>query len=45
MQRTLLLQRRERLLLSTVDTYPTVTVGVDSVARVLQGEALPTPPS
>ena len=44
-QRTLLLQRREQLLLSTFDTYPTVTVGVDSVARVLQGEALPTPPS
>ena len=44
-QRTLLLQRREQLLLSTLDTYPTVTVGVDSVARVLQGEALPTPPS
>ena len=34
-----------KLLLSTFDTYPTVTVGVDSVARVLQGEALPTPPS
>ena len=44
-QRTLLLQRREQLLLSTFDTYPTVTVGVDSVARGLQGEALPTPSS
>ena len=44
-QRTLLLQRREQLLLSTFDTYPTVTVGIGSVARVLQGEALPTPPS
>ena len=44
-QRTLLLQRREQLLLSTFDTYPTVTIGVDSVARVLQEEALPTPPS
>ena len=44
-ERTLLLQRREELLLSTFGTYPTVTVGVDSVARVLQEEALPTPPS
>ena len=41
----LLLQRGEQLLLSTFDMYPTVTVGVDSVARVLQEEELPTPPS
>ena len=44
-QRTLLLQRREQLLLSTFDTYQNVNVGGDSVARVLQEEALPTLPS
>ena len=43
-QRSLLLRLGEQLLLSTADTYPTVTVGVDSVA-LLQGEAVPTPPS
>ena len=42
---TLAFSVREQLLPSTFDTCPTVTVGVDSVARVLQEEALPTPPS
>ena len=45
-QRTLLLLRREQLLLSTSGTSnPIVTVGVDSVTRLLQEEALPTMPS
>ena len=44
-QRILLLLRKEQLLLSTSGTCPTVTIGVGSVARVPQEEALPTPPS